>query len=66
MTESQKDGGRSRLRLDAAEIPAFPSRGVKLLRSRDLFADVREIVIEHEGEHYRLRATKKGKLILTK
>lgn len=66
MTESQKDGGRSQPRLDAAEVPALPSRGVKLIRSRELFADVREVVIEHEGEHYRLRATKKGKLILTK
>lgn len=66
MTESQKEGGRTRLRLGTAEAPALSLRGVKLLRSRDLFADVREIVIEHEGEHYRLRATKKGKLILTK
>ncbi len=39
---------------------------VRVLRSPELFGDFREIVIEHEGEHYRLRATRKGKLILTK
>ena len=39
---------------------------VATLRSRDLFAGAREIVIEHQGEQYRLRCTSKGKLILTK
>ncbi len=66
MIEGEKERGRRQLRLDGAEVPVLPPRGVRILSSRDLFADVREIVIEHEGEHYRLRATKKGKLILTK
>ena len=41
-------------------------RAVRVLKSPELFGDQREVVIEHEGEHYRLRATRKGKLILTK
>ena len=36
------------------------------LRSRDLLADAREVIIEHDGDDYRLRCTSKGKLILTK
>ena len=36
------------------------------LQSRDLLADAREVIIEHEGDDYRLRCTSKGKLILTK
>jgi hemin uptake protein HemP len=34
--------------------------------SRDLFIGTREILIEHGGEHYRLRLTAQNKLILTK
>jgi hemin uptake protein HemP len=39
---------------------------VRTLTSRELFADASVVVIEHEGEQYRLRSTKKRKLILTK
>ena len=35
-------------------------------RSSDIFAGGREVIIEHDGEHYRLKITSKGKLILTK
>jgi hemin uptake protein HemP len=31
-----------------------------------LFQGAQEILISHHGEHYRLRITKNGKLILTK
>lgn len=34
--------------------------------SRDLFVEIREIVIGHGGERYRLRLTAQNKLILTK
>ncbi len=34
--------------------------------SESLFVNRRELIIEHEGEEYRLRKTSKGKLILTK
>ena len=36
------------------------------LHSADLFGAVREVVIEHAGEEYRLSLTRQGKLILTK
>lgn len=36
------------------------------LRSQDLFAGAKELVIEHAGDEYRLRLTAQGKLILTK
>lgn len=36
------------------------------LDSRTLFADTREIIIQHEDERYRLRLTSNNKLILTK
>jgi hemin uptake protein HemP len=36
------------------------------LDSRMLFCESREVLIAHNGEHYRLRLTRAGKLILTK
>jgi hemin uptake protein HemP len=42
------------------EKPSLP------LRSQTLFQGKREIVIEHEGQHYRLRITRRNKLILQK
>ncbi|MEN3029836.1 hemin uptake protein HemP [Chromobacterium amazonense] len=41
--------------------PATP-----LLHSRLLFGGGREILIEHQGELYRLQLTRNGKLILIK
>ncbi len=38
----------------------------KILRAENLFEGERELIIEHEGERYRLRITRKGKLILQK
>jgi hemin uptake protein HemP len=46
---------------DAA--PKAPRRSVA---SDDLFQGVRELVILHRDEEYRLRITRAGKLILTK
>jgi hemin uptake protein HemP len=43
-----------------------PSGAQPLLDARQLFGDRREIVIVHNGAHYRLRITANGKLILTK
>ncbi len=39
---------------------------LKILHAKELFGESREIVIENEGEHYRLRITRRGKLILQK
>ncbi len=43
-----------------------PTRKPRVLSSEALFAGDREIIIEHQGEPYRLRRTSKEKLILTK
>jgi hemin uptake protein HemP len=38
----------------------------KVVSAHELFAGEREICIEHEGERYVLRITRRGKLILQK
>ena len=43
-----------------------PDAGVRRILSAELFAAGAVVEIEHEGEIYRLRHTRKGKLILTK
>jgi hemin uptake protein HemP len=42
--------------------PAAP----RTVRSEELMAGAKEIVIVHNGEAYRLRVTRSGKLLLTK
>jgi len=51
---------------EPANVPA--SRGAMLakLDSTKLFGAEVELLIEHNGELYRLRKTRRGKLILTK
>jgi len=56
---------------DSTQIPTggdqkAASRPEIVLRSEELFMDRTEIVIVHKGERYRLRLTKRGKLILQK
>lgn len=48
----------------ASMAEGVPTR--KRIDSRELFGPLRELVIEHVGEEYRLRITNQGKLILTK
>lgn len=43
--------------------PAEPSR---VVRTAELFGEGREVCIEHDGVRYRLRITRRGKLILQK
>ena len=38
----------------------------KPIHSEALFLRGDEVLIQHQGEHYRLRRTRNGKLILTK
>lgn len=54
----------SRTRQKAADKDV-PDR-VPVIDSACLFADRREIQIRHQGELYRLRITRNGKLILNK
>lgn len=42
------------------------SEGAVSISSRQLLQGAREVLIEHEGETYRLRLTRNGKLILHK
>ncbi len=51
----------------SATAEAFPERPcIKVVRSQELFAGKREVLIEHSGSIYRLRMTRAGKLILNK
>lgn len=52
-------------KVEIPEVPAPPAER-RILRSRDLLAGARQIVIEHHGQEYRLQVTRAGKLILTK
>lgn len=51
-----------------ATTPSPPRKetSIPCLDSRDLFAGQREVLIQHEGQLYRLRITQQNKLILTK
>lgn len=48
---------------DADDEAAAPAEVVK---AEELFGEHRELVIEHNGERYRLRITRRNKLILQK
>lgn len=49
-------------------IPGAPKRTTPLprLRSEALFRTSHELIIEHQGQEYRLRLTRNDKLILNK
>lgn len=49
---------------DPGSVPA--PEGTVSISSRQLLQGAREVLIEHEGETYRLRLTRNGKLILHK
>jgi hemin uptake protein HemP len=40
--------------------------GIRYVRSVDLFAGAREVVIQHEQHRYRLKITSRGGMILNK
>jgi hemin uptake protein HemP len=51
------------------ERPEEPEKRAEpevVVRTEELFGEKREIVIDHAGERYRLRITRRGKLILQK
>jgi hemin uptake protein HemP len=45
---------------------ATPAAELSVVSSRSLLAGAGTLIIEHQGMHYTLRATRNGKLILTK
>lgn len=48
------------------EVASSDSEPSRVLRATELFGGSREVWIEHDGERYRLRITRRGKLILQK
>jgi len=46
--------------------PPQPMPALPRIRSSELMSGSREIIIQHDGQEYRLRITNAGKLILTK
>jgi hemin uptake protein HemP len=63
----EQGGGRSNKESSASEDGAgMTGRQVRKVGSRDLLGNGEELLIEHNGAIYRLRATRQGKLILTK
>ncbi|MFN4236858.1 MAG: hemin uptake protein HemP [Vogesella sp.] len=47
-------------------VGAGTQADVPLISSEQLFADCKALLIEHNGQQYRLQITKQNKLILTK
>jgi hemin uptake protein HemP len=56
--------GESRTSNESSQQKASSSAPV--LRAHELFRGSREIWIEHDGKYYRLRITRRNKLILQK
>lgn len=52
---------------DKTTVPATsPVAPSPWLRSQDLFGQSDQVVLIHEGQYYRLRRTRNGKLLLNK
>jgi hemin uptake protein HemP len=51
---------------DPDETPLPESHHLRLIRSDERLAGDPEVLIEHDGQTYRLRLTRSGKLILHK
>jgi hemin uptake protein HemP len=60
--------GRTTMQQTNEKVPAAESASGPevILDARELFAGRKEIVIDHEGVQYRLRITRRNKLILQK
>ena len=53
--------------LPGNDLPDAPeAKPCVVVQAKQLFGERREIVIEYEGERYKLRITRRGKLILQK
>jgi hemin uptake protein HemP len=66
LNEKSRGYGDKPRQSKAGWAPKAGSTSPKMFNSHEIFEDAQEIVIEHEGDRYRLRRTSKGKLILTK
>ena len=62
MGQGKAPGGVSASNSELSEAPD----GIRRISSAELLEGDQELVIDHDGVHYRLRRTSNGKLILTK
>ena len=62
MTEQSREKS---LVVDKTDTSSALSTSVPRIKSEDLFRQMREVEIEHQGRIYRLRLTQLNKLILT-
>ncbi len=62
MTEQSREKS---LVVDKTDTSSALSTSVPRIKSEDLFRQMREVEIEHQGRIYRLRLTHLNKLILT-
>ncbi|QEL21052.1 hemin uptake protein HemP [Limnoglobus roseus] len=53
-------------KLEKKSTEAAHHEAAPVVQAKELFGECREIVIEHDGERYKLRITRRGKLILQK
>ncbi|MBA2226355.1 hemin uptake protein HemP [thermophilic bacterium 2918] len=65
------NSGRNKNNTDQTPLPSSHQRETapptgRVLRSEDILAGQREVQILHEGQTYRLRVTRRGRLILQK
>jgi hemin uptake protein HemP len=63
MSDRAREDARPAATLSKPGSGAAPT--VRRLKSEDLFQQLREVEIDHEGRIYRLRLTQLNKLILT-
>ncbi len=66
MSEKSKESGGEVPQSVGAALSNPAPGNARTFRSTEIFAHAQEVIIEHEGDQYRLRHTSKGKLILTK
>jgi len=75
MSSQQNGSGDHGLDVAGAPSPGLPAgtntapvdgNGIRYVRSADLFAGAREVVIQHEQHRYRLKITSRGGMILNK
>ena len=63
MSDKVTEGARPAANLPTAVSSVVPT--VRRFKSEDLFQQLREVEIDHEGRIYRLRLTQLNKLLLT-
>jgi hemin uptake protein HemP len=66
LADANEDGDMAERQPPSLAVPPPAATSAPVVKAEDLFRGRREIVIEHEGVRYRLRLTRRNKLILQK